>query len=474
MAGVRRAIARMGESVSPARFAISGLATAGLFVLGARMRKREEAAAAVKSANGLPFVPAAPPAPTQEAAAGSDAKTSSPPGKVSEGNAADTKSSAASEAGAGPDKEPDAPHAGSEGAAAAGKDAGEGGKDGEAEEPVAFKEDRPENDRDPFAPAVYKVVYDSFDELVIDGEAADLDVVVHMYQEGCMACSALAPRTRMIAKLLAGHSMGKRVRVCMINATANNPLPPTIESRAFPRLVVFPKGAKDSPVAIRMLEREEGGRRGLPTVLDILELIEATSGTRFRVTPQLRAEAQRLEAEAETLNSLVIRAGGLTGMHYVFNDLVESGPASDGMRKAWDRFGSRAELAFKACESLSKEGAARQLDSVVGKAEMGLAAAADQVDTDSLFERVRRRRRARLAAAAGKEPEADPSAGVAPPAMAMANMLMLQRMRVQQTAEDGTPECAAMCERSELRIGLAMATLAARLEDARPEAMGRA
>lgn len=437
------------------------------------MRNRDEAAAAAKRANGLPFVPAAPPAPKPEAAAGKGAEASKKSEKASSANAAGRESS---EAGAGPAKAADPAQpdgAADKDATAAAKTEGEDEEE-EAVEPVAFKEDRPENDRDPFAPAVYKVVYDSFDELVIDGKTADLDVVVHMYQEGCMACSALAPRTRMIANLLAGHSMGKNVRVCMINATANNPLPPTIESRAFPRLVVFPKGAKDSPVAIRMLEREEGGRRGLPTVLDILELIEATSGTRFRVTPQLRAEAQRLEAEAETLNTLVIRAGGLTGMHYVFNDLVESGPASDGMRKAWDRFGSRAELAFKACESLSKEGAARQLDSVVGKAEMGLVAAADQVDTDSLFERVRRRRRARLAAAAGEKPVDDPSMGMAPPAMAIANMLMLQRMRVQQTEDDATPECVAMCERSELRIGLAMATLAARLEDARPEAMSRA
>lgn len=456
--------------MSPARLVASGIATGGLFALGGWMRKRDEAAAAAKTANGLPFVPAAPPSPSPEAA-GSTAKATKQATKGSAANADGAESDATSKADATP--------AQAAGAAAREEDSASEGAgavaDGEEEvEPVAFKEDRPENDRDAFAPAVYKVVYDSFDELVMEGEAADLDVVVHMYQEGCMACSALAPRTRMIAKLLAGHSMGKNVRVCMINATANNPLPPSIESRAFPRLVVFPKGAKDEPVAIRMLEREEGGRRGLPTVLDIMELIEATSGTRFRVTPQLRAEAQRLEAEAETLNSLVIRSGGLTGMHYVFNDLVESGPATDGMRKAWDRFGSRAELAFKACESLSTEGAARQLDSVVGKAELALAAAADQIDTDSLFERVRRRRRARLAEAAGKEAEADPSAGMAPPAMAMANMLMLQRMRVQQTEEGATPECVAMCERSELRIGLAMATLAARLEEARPEALSRA
>jgi len=440
---MRQAVLRMGESLSPRAVGLSVAATAGLFGLSQWIRHRDDAKR--KEATAAPFVPDADvpvPAAAAGASAGSSSGASPEPVSAPAPAALTAKDGDAAEEGASTAVE-------QEGSPAAAAD-----EDDEAvPEHLIRREERPEDDRDPHCGAITRVVYDSFDELVLSGDAANIDVLLLVHQEGCSACGALAPRLRMIAKMLNGMPAGKKVRIAMLNGTQNNPLPDAINTRAFPRLVAFPKGEKSSPVLIRMLEKEEGGRAGLPTVEDILDFLEGTSGTRFRVTPRMRAEAPGMERECSTLNLLLLRADNLLGVGLALASVEkERGggeaadkPADGPFARALERYTKRVMLVHEACHALADSGQAPALERFVGKCEASLVKLARSVDVRP--------------APPGEDGEEQPAMGPA-----LMRMLFVYERSAHMWGEDAPPQYAPMLERCDLRLLAAKAELLDRLE----------
>lgn len=146
------------------------------------------------------------------------------------------------------------------------------------------------------------MVFESFDELVLQ---ADKDVVVQVFQHRCRACEALGPRVRMLAQLLQRANLSVPTPViAVLDSNRNWPLPAAVQTRAFPIIAMFPKGKKDAPVMVRMLEKEEGGKRGLPTVPELLYFVHDNAGASFPITPEMLATAEAMEVEAQELNNL--------------------------------------------------------------------------------------------------------------------------------------------------------------------------
>lgn len=59
---------------------------------------------------------------------------------------------------------------------------------------------------------LWRVVYDSFNDVVLDPKA---DVLVEVYMPGCKACGALSPRVHMLSDLLAAQGI-KGVKLALM------------------------------------------------------------------------------------------------------------------------------------------------------------------------------------------------------------------------------------------------------------------
>jgi hypothetical protein len=240
----------------------------------------------------------------------------------------------------------------------------------------ARKEPRPESDKSEHVPDVYMAVYDSFEELVLTGEdAAGKDVVLQVFQNGCPACGALSPRTRMVAQLARQKGFADKVKVVMMNSSTNSPLPFPLEPPkgvplAVPFVAIFPKGGKDKPLKMRMLEKHEGGRTGIPSVPDILDFVESASGTGFRVTPDIREEAEAMEAEAFALMYHCTHVGAMElWMHMVATDGTKR---RKRVAKALDKLRTAVELPFEACERATAAGRLPLIRDAVGETQSAL------------------------------------------------------------------------------------------------------
>jgi thiol-disulfide isomerase/thioredoxin len=329
------------------------------------------------------------------------------------------------------------------------------GEDGELETapaPAVKKEERPERDRYPFAPGVTQLVYDSFDELVVYGELAkEQDVVVQVFEPGCPACEALGPRTRMVAKLLAKHQLSSKIRVCVIDASANRPLPARIDTNAYPVLVLFPKGDKDHPRKIRMLERKEGGRAGLPSVLEILEFVQESSGTGFKVSDTLRQEAGSMEEQARWQVNICTRVRWLDGLQqFIELEQAKSGAMAQPpeFKEAFAELQHRLGQARLGCERAATEGRTRFLETLAGEAEESLTRVAETVRVDDL--------KFRPASAEDPSPVGK---------QLRYGMIQLSRVIADGLPYEEDPEAhRARHGAAELRVARAMATLVSRYE----------
>lgn len=416
MSGVRQMVLRVGETLSPTALATSLGLTAAMFGLGYWMQPARKQGGLKPGLNPTHDVLAVPLA---EAAASGDV------GEQEE------------EVKANPVKHP------------------------------PIKEPRPEGDRSEHVPDVYIAVYDSFEELALTGEdAVGKDVLLQVFQNGCPACGALSPRTRMVAQLARQQGFSDKVKVVMMNSSTNTPLPPPLEPPkgtplAVPFIAIFPKGAKDEPLKMRMLEKQEGGRTGIPAVPDILEFIESASGTGFRVSPDIRKAADAMEAEAHAMTYHCVHAGALElWMHMMATD---GSKRRKRLTRACQRLQAAVELPFEACEKATAAGRLSLVRDAVRETHEPLMGVIKAVNVKPGARWLKPRIETDLEAERGK-PQSDLGSVIG-------GLAYLSMMASRALYLDPEPECRWREDEAVVsRIALAGATLVHRHEQARAAA----
>lgn len=206
--------------------------------------------------------------------------------------------------------------------------------------PAMLGQPRPPRDRCASWPLLWEVVTDSFDEVVLDTEA---DVFLEALSHRCNACTAFAPRMRMLSAFAAVHA--PRLRIATIDILDNDKPRACLPDKSTPSYWLYPAGSAGAAVSLGSGDKPaccskqalrlplSGGQHTaseLPTLLDCLEFICGHTGGRVTLSDAARDEAVRLEGVAQELELALADVFAAMDAWKHFAEWAQMQPDADG------------------------------------------------------------------------------------------------------------------------------------------------